>query len=194
MAGKWQRRNYFIKPDIQGLFILKTFLLVFFCCILYAAILAIFSTDSMTITYKDNNLLLGKTPIILFKEMLKAQGLFILSGGLGVVMFALVVSHRFAGPLYKLERCVEMMLAGDHSFTVIFRPNDKGHELAAVINRYNLKVSEDIREVRAIATALDETLARLDVVRPDAVHHDVVAASSLVRQLQEKLHGYTVHS
>ena len=193
MAEKWKRRNYFIKPDIQGLFILKTFVLVFLCCILYAAILANLSADSMTITYKDNNLLLGKTPIILFKEMMKAQGLFIASGGIGVVIFALLISHRFAGPLYKLELCTGLMLEGDHSFTVKFRPHDKGHELAKVYNLYNAKVSKDIHEMRATTTALGEKLALLDVSKPDMSRNGVAEAVELVNRLHEKLQQYKIH-
>ena len=70
MAIYLRRRNYFNMPDIQGKLALKTFVLVCLCSVLYVFILANFSTDSMTITYKDNNLMLGKTHAVLFKEML----------------------------------------------------------------------------------------------------------------------------
>lgn len=193
MAYNRKRRNYFIKPDIQGMFILKTFVLVFFCCILYAAIFAYFSTDSMTITYEDYNLLLGKTPLILFKDMMKAQGAFIASGGISAVFFALVVSHHFAGPLYKLECSTKLMMEGDHSFTIKLRPGDKGKELADVINRYNEKLSSDIHEMRATTAALGEKLALLDVSKADLAQNGVAEAAHLVAQLQEKLHQYKIH-
>src|SRR6185369_1563649 len=192
MADKVKRRNYFIKPDIQGLLILKIFMLVFFCCILYAVILACFSTDSMTITYENNNLMLGKTPFILFKDMMKAQGVFIVSGGVGAVIFALMISHHFAGPLYKLERCMKLMLEGDHSFTIVFRHNDREQELADVINRYNRKVSSDISEMRTTIAALGEKLSLLDVSKPDSAQNGVAEAAHLVTQLQEKLHQYII--
>jgi len=194
MANNWKRRNFFIKPDIQGLFILKTFLLVCLCCILYAAILANFSTDSMTITYKDNHLQLGKTPIILFKEMLKAQGLFIVSGGVGAAIFAMLISHRFAGPLFKLENYIKLMTDGDHASTLMFRPTDKGHELAVLINLYNERVSRDIFEMRIIAAALDAKLGQLDVSQPVFAQNVVAESAQLVSQLQEKLHQYKIRS
>lgn len=192
MADKNKRRDYFIKPDIQGMFILKTFVLVFFCCILYAAIFAFFSTDSMTITYEDYNLLLGKTPLILFRDMLKAQAAFIVSGGIGAVFFALVISHHFAGPLYKLERCTEMMLEGDHAFTIVLRSGDKGRELADVINRYNEKLSGDIREMRATTDSLCEKLAQIEVSEQDSAMNGVADAVQLVTRLQEKLSQYNI--
>lgn len=194
MTRNWKRRNYFIKPDIQGLFILKTFMLVFFCCILYAAILAIFSTDTMTITYRDNHLVIGKTPIMLFKEMMKAQGLFILSGGMGAVLLALIFSHSFAGPLYKLERCFEMMQEGNHSFNVVFRPKDKGHELAGAINRYNIKISQDINEMREITASLTEQLALIENSPGGSASASAVEAAQLVNRLQEKLNSYKTQS
>ena len=194
MAEKFRRRNYFIKPHIQGQFILKIFVLMLFCCVLYAVIFANLSTDSMTITYKDSNLMLGKTPIILFREMLKAQGAFIISGGIGVVIYALIISHRFAGPLYKLELCVKLMLEGDHAFTIELRPNDKGHELAEVINLYNDKVSKEISEMRETTAALGEKLAQCDASKSDVPHTRISEALLLVNQLQDKLKYYKINS
>jgi methyl-accepting chemotaxis protein len=194
VTGNWKRRNYFIKPDIQGLFMLKMFLLVVFCCVLYAAILAAFSTDTVTITYRGNNLVLGKTSVMLFKEMMKAQGLFILSGGIGAALFALLLSHSFAGPIFKLERCFTLMQGGNHSFTVMFRPNDKGHELAKAMNSYNRKISQDIAEMRDITNALLEQLARIENPSGDSDSSGAEEVAHLVSRLQNKLNSYTIHS
>ena len=193
MTKKNMRRNFFIKPGIQGQFIFKTFLLVLFCCILYAAIFATFSTDSMTITYTDSNLSLGKTPIILFKEMLMAQGAFIVSGGVGVVLFALIISHHFAGPLHKLEMSVKRMEAGDHSILISLRPGDKGHELADSINRYNGKMSEDIGELQRSTTQLGKVLASIQA-DGDSVPAHVAEAEQLVDQIRIKLQSYTIRA
>ena len=194
MAEKIKRRNYFIKPHIQGRFIVKIFVLMLFCCILYAAFFANFSTDSMTITYKDYHLMLGKTPIILFKDMLKAQGAFIVSGGIGVVIFALIISHRFAGPLYKFELCVKSMLEGDHAFTIELRPNDKGHELAELINLYNEKVAREICEMKEATAALGKKLAQCDVSNAGLAQIRITEAVQLVNQLQDKLQCYKINS
>ncbi len=194
MAINTKRRNYFTKPDVQGHFILVTFVMVCICCVLYAAMFANFSTDSMTITYKDNNLTLGKTPIVLFKEMLKAQGLFILFGGFGAAILAMLISHRFTGPLFKLETFIKSMTEGDHALTLYFRPKDKTHELAALINLYNDKFSKEIYDMRVTTEALSEKLAQFDVSKPDSAKNNVAEAVQLASQLQEKLQQYKIRS
>jgi methyl-accepting chemotaxis protein len=190
MAEKWKRRNLFIKPDVQGVFILKCFVLVFFCCVLYAVILATFSTDSMTITYQDNNLQLGKTPIILFKEMLKAQGLFIATGGVGVVIFALVSSHRFAGPIYRFENTIRKMTKGDYSARIHLRPKDESHDLAELINDYNVALTSDIRALKESTSQLREQLNRISE-HPE--EENVFEAFSILHDIENKLRRYKVN-
>src|SRR5262245_46973304 len=43
----------------------------------------------------------------------------------GVFLVSLVVSHRIAGPLYRLEKCVEQLALGDLSFQVHLREGDE---------------------------------------------------------------------
>jgi hypothetical protein len=84
------------------------------------------------------------------------------------------------------------MLEGDHSFTIVFRPNDKGHELAAVINLYNEKISRDVNDLRVTVAALGEKLALIDVSQPGSTQNGVAEAAQLVSQLQEKLQLYKI--
>jgi methyl-accepting chemotaxis protein len=190
MAEKWKRRNYFIKPDIQGLFIFKAFILVFLCCILYAVIFAGFSTNSMTITYEENNLLLGKTPIILFKEMLKAQGLFIATGGVAVVIFALIRSHRFAGPIHRFELTIKKMTKGDYSARIRLRPKDDSHDLAELINNYNAVLTTDIRALKESASQLRE---QLNLISENPEEDTVFEAFAILHDIENKLRRYKVN-
>lgn len=190
MAEKWKRSNYFIKPELQGLFIFKAFILVLLCCILYAAILATFSTDSMTMTYKENNLQLGKTPVILFKEMLKAQGLFIVTGGFAVVIFALIRSHRFAGPIHRFEQTIKKMTKGDYSARIRLRPKDDSHDLAELINNYNAALTADIRALKESASQLRE---QLNLISENPEEDTVFAAFAILHDIENKLRRYKVN-
>ena len=190
MAEKWKRSNYFIKPELQGLFIFKAFILVLLCCILYAVILATFSTDSMTMTYKENNLQLGKTPVILFKEMLKAQGLFIVTGGFAVVIFALIRSHRFAGPIHRFELTIKKMTKGDYSARIRLRPKDDSHDLAELINNYNAALTADIRALKESASQLRE---QLNLISENPEEDTVFEAFAILHDIENKLRRYKVN-
>lgn len=194
MVKKLKRRNYFVKPEIQGSFMLKAFLIGLFCCILYAVLLANLSSDSMTITYENNKLHLDRTPIILFKEMLEAQWLFIVTGGVGIVVLGLFISHRFTGPLHRFEMCLKSMIGGDHSFTIKLRPNDKGHELALLLNQLNIKLSDDIQEMKATTETLSNKLSELASSGSEDVQSNIDKAASLANQLEEKLQQYKIRA
>jgi hypothetical protein len=85
-----------------------------------------------------------------------------------------------------------MMLGGNHAFTIVFRTNDKGHELADLLNLYNQKVAKDILEMRETTAALGEKLAMVDMSKPGAAKNEIDEAAQLVCRLQDKLHQYKV--
>ena len=171
---------------------LKVFLLGMFCSVLYVAFLAFFSADSMTITYENSKLQLGRTPLILFKDMLNAQWMFIVFGGLVITFLSLLMSHHFAGPLYKLEMSVKSMIEGDHSLTIYLRRHDKGSELAETINKFNEKLSGDIREMRSTALTLSKKLSDLDSSRTETLPGAIDEAASLAKRLEEMLQRYKI--
>jgi signal transduction histidine kinase len=144
----------------------------------------------MTITYKDNNLQLGKTPIILFKEMLKAQGLFIATGGIGVAFYALISSHRFAGPIFRFESTIKKMTKGDYSVRIHLRPKDNSHDLAELINEYNMALTADIRALKESTSHLREQLNRIN---EHPVEENVYEAFTILHDIENKLRRYKVN-
>ncbi|HDH00870.1 MAG TPA: hypothetical protein ENG80_03560, partial [Nitrospirae bacterium] len=71
--------------------ILGFFLFVIGSIMLFTVILGMFSADSMTMSYKNNTLQLGQTPVMLFKNALAANWVFIVFGGSLLVLAALLV-------------------------------------------------------------------------------------------------------
>lgn len=72
MVKQHKRRNFFIKKDFQGKLILGYFLFVTGGCLFFMILLGAFSADTLTISYNNNELQLGQTPVILLKEILAA--------------------------------------------------------------------------------------------------------------------------
>ena len=95
MAIKHKRlaRNFFIKREFQGRIALTIFLATVICCLIYMILLALFSADTMTISYNNNSLQVGKTPWMLLKSALTANWLFLLVGGTLLVLAAIVGTH-----------------------------------------------------------------------------------------------------
>jgi len=128
---RYKRRNYFIKKNFQGKLILGYFLFMVVGCLVFAVILAILSADSMTVVYQDNELQIGQTPFMLIKQLITAHWIAIVVGSAFVVVGAMFITHRLAGPMFRLERAADNMVAGQLNDVIYLREKDEGKELAA---------------------------------------------------------------
>lgn len=151
MQKKWRRKNYFIKKDLQGRYIFSFFIFVVAGSFFFTIIFSLLSADTLTIAYKDYDLRLGKTPVILLKETLSAYWIFMFTGGLLVVLASVFLTHRFAGPVYRLEKSLEEMLKGNFNVEIRLRTKDEAKELAQMLNEFNAGLSSQLKEIRDLS-------------------------------------------
>lgn len=158
---KYKRRNFFIKKDMQGKYILGYFLFVMGGCLFFIALLTFFSSESLTITYRGNNLQFGNTPLMLLRQILTANWFFLVIGGTVVVIIAMLMTHRIAGPMFRLERALDNMLDRNLNDTIFLRSKDEGKEIANKINRFNAELSSDLHAIQQQAEAIEHILNTL---------------------------------
>jgi methyl-accepting chemotaxis protein len=191
MKRTWRRKNYFIKRELQGKYIFRFFIFVIVGSLFFTMILGLLSFDTMTIVYNNSSLQVGKTPIVLLKEILRAHWIFIVTVGVFVVFSSMFLTHRFAGPLYRFEKSVEEMTRGNFAFEIKLRSKDEAKELAEMINTFNMTLSSRLKEIRDIAEDLSIHLAD---ARSSAEHGDMAVkldkAVSLNKHLGELLRGF----
>jgi methyl-accepting chemotaxis protein len=161
MGKNYKRRNIFIKKDFQGKLILGYFLFVTGGCLFFIVLLAFFSADTLTVSYTNNDLQLGQTPIMLMKSVLAAHWVFIVVGTMFLVVAAMLITHRIAGPLFRIEKALDNMVSGNLNDVIFLREKDEGKDLAQKLNQFNLELSMSIRDVRnhseAIANLIKQT-------------------------------------
>ncbi len=160
MAQNYQRkkRNFFIKKDFQGRIILAVFLAVIISCLFFIVIFGLFSADTMTISYENNELQMGQTPVMLFKNALAANWLFLVTCGSLVVIAAIIGTHRIAGPLFRFEKTLDSMNKRNLSNTIHLRGKDEGKDLASKINDFNHALSEDLRTAKKYSGAINDLI------------------------------------
>lgn len=66
--------------------------------------------------------------------MLKVNGLFVVLLTLFMGLYTILLSHRVAGPAYRITRCVQRMTQGVYDFTVTLRKKDYLKDVAADLN------------------------------------------------------------
>ncbi len=160
---KYQRkkRNFFIKKDFQGKMILAIFIAVLGGCLLFVLLFGLFSADTMTISYSNNSLQMGQTPVMLLKKAIAANWFFLVIGGTLLVILAMIGTHRIAGPLFRFEKVLDAMGKGNLSDVIHLRSKDEGKDLAQKINVFNKMLSGKFGEITKHSSAINDLLNQL---------------------------------
>lgn len=160
MSDDHKRRNFFIKKDFQGKLILGYFLFVTGGCLLFIFLLGAFSADTMTIAYDNYDIKMGQTPVMLLKNAIAAHWIFIVIGGSLLVLAAMLITHRIAGPLYRFEQVLDKMVAGNLTDIIHLRTKDNGKALAHKINTFNQGLSEHLAQINLQVQEIENILSQ----------------------------------
>ncbi len=161
METKYHRkkRNFLINYELQGKYIFKTFILFIICALLFTLFLGLITLNTQTMVYEGYQLKMGTTPMILWKQMIYGNWIFIVLGGIVLIVFSTLLTHRFAGPLYRFEKCLNKMIAGDLSDKIYLRGKDEGKQLSIKINEFNEKLSMKVKTMQTISKSIEAELA-----------------------------------
>jgi len=191
MRRPWRRRNYFVKRDTQGRVLFIAFVFAVTELVIFALLLGWSQAEKFTVSYEDRGLRVQSAPAALLEQVLGAQWVLIVAGGLLVALVALFLSHRFAGPMYRLEETLRQMIRGNFGETVRLRARDEGKDLAELLNRFNTEMSSAMAEmgeaVEVVRLNLCEALDRTD---PAAVRDSVANAERAAHRLGAILNRY----
>lgn len=193
----YKRRNYFINKEFQGRQVLVYFSMVVLGTVLFSLLFGVITTNTMSISYDNYTLQVGTTPKVLFHKFFTAEWLFILVGGLTVAIIAIFLSHRVAGPLYKLEHSVEAMIHGNFAACIYLRRKDEGQGLAKKLNQLNTVLSAKILEMRHLNKRMEQHLHELssDTAQTGECHKATIMLqemSSVNGQLRDLLYDFSI--
>ena len=139
-----KRRKYFIEKKFQTKYLLLTILLLVTYTFVFLIIL--FAPYILTL-YFDNPLVekadASRTLLILHRNIWPAIGIVI-------ILFAILsifVTHKIAGPLYRLKNILSLITQGNLDVKVKLRKGDDLKDLAEHVNML-------VDELRSVVTAL----------------------------------------
>jgi len=166
---KRRRKRYIIEGNFQARFILRFILVIVGATLLSTgAILGLFyfkyqtggtdlSSLIIVITPEGETTVAGLFQVILMP--LIAANLLVLCI---VIPFSLLYSHKVAGPIYRLEQSMELLINGDMDFIITLRKNDEFKYLADKMNALIDYMRRNISEVRASNRILRDMVTRVD--------------------------------
>jgi signal transduction histidine kinase len=133
MAEAQRRNRYIVETGFQLRFVTQILLFMFLAAFISAATIyySIWMElgDKLAKVYPQ-----GRLMTIFYATNVK---LIFYLGGVSVLVFivGMLLSHRIAGPVYRIKKNLEEMIAGNYSLRFNFRKNDELHDVAEVLNR-----------------------------------------------------------
>jgi len=156
-----RRRNYFIKKSFQAKFILKFCLLLIFACVLMGVLMYVSSTRTVTTSFEDLRFVAKSTADFILPSLILCSIVAIILISIACIGVVLFLSHRLAGPLYRLEQSMHRIAAGDLTIETNLRTDDEIKALADSLNEMVKKMRGAIRSIHNEVAELEHSLSSL---------------------------------
>ena len=161
---KNKRRNYFIKKEFQTKFILKFCILVVLTALISAFLIYRFSGSTVTTVFKNSRIKIVPSAKFIMPGLILSSLISVTLVGIATIIVVMFVSHRIAGPLYKLESLLERMASGDVSFDIHLRKKDEVEKLAEALGRAVHGLNELLCGAKEESTQLNSVIKELKVL------------------------------
>jgi methyl-accepting chemotaxis protein len=146
---KFKRRIVYIKKDYQRSFILRYCLVALAALIVTGALVYYLSNDTMTATYRYNELKLQQTAEVILPALLVAGAVVLVAFLAATVFLTLFVSHKIAGPLYRFGKTIESIGEGNLQERIHLREKDQLKDFAEQVNNMTENLSRRVERIEA---------------------------------------------
>ncbi|MDD2689520.1 MAG: hypothetical protein PHT41_05180 [Candidatus Omnitrophica bacterium] len=125
-----KRKKYFIEKSFQSKFILKFCLIVIAATFIVGLLLFLFSSGSTTVAIENTKVVVKNTADFILPIILTTLILVTIFSAVSVSLLCLFVSHKIAGPLYRLNSEITKFGEGKLGVNFSIRTGDQLKELA----------------------------------------------------------------
>ena len=109
--------------------------------------------------------------------------------GILVGLHTIFLSHRIAGPIYRIEQVIRMMAAGDYSQRISLRRTDRWHEFAEAINALGEHLDQRRSDSLVVFRQAQEILEKAqEAPAPEEVRNRLTQALRVLQQAEEHLY------
>lgn len=168
-----RRKNYFIKKRFQISFLYPFVVLLLIEAVLIATLFIYISGDTLTTGYLNSILTVDKTANFFMVSFL----LIIFIVGIGIAIAALAIfvllSHRIAGPLYRFEKVLNEITAGDLTKRISLRKTDQLNELKEALNILMESFDQRLGRMKGSLSDLRGLLSKNDPANSEKIYRAI---------------------
>ncbi|MFC1708737.1 HAMP domain-containing protein [Candidatus Omnitrophota bacterium] len=144
-----KRKDYFIKKKFQGKFMFKFCMLVVLGAVITGAFLYLLSADTVTTAFIDSRLSIIRTSDYILPILISSSLISVVLVSIATVFVIMFLSHRIAGPLYKMEKSVKEIGEGNLNLKINLRSTDEITEMADRLNEMTRNIRERLTEIKS---------------------------------------------
>lgn len=126
--------NYLIKKRFQTNFILRFCVLVIIACAIMGVLTYLLTENATTTSFENLRLTVKSTADFIFPALLLSSLAAMILVSIATIFVFTLLSHRIAGPIYRIERALEDIGKGDLRAKLRLRKKDEIKNLGEGIN------------------------------------------------------------
>jgi len=149
-----KRKKYIIDPTFQLKFISKFCLVVLIAFILIGGVVFMLTRNSTTIAIEDTKIMVKDTSDFILPILSLTLVMVIVATALTVLILTLFVSHKIVGPIYRVQREIDLMKDGDLTRSFNIREKDQLQGLANSLSLMTNKLRSRHLELRNACQSL----------------------------------------
>ncbi len=174
---KRKKLNLSVMREFQIWLLIRIFGVVIASSLVAVLILYFYSRQEISSSFYSAHIQIRRVSDLLLPVMAAGAFVSLLSG----VILALFLPQKIAGPVYRIQKCLEVMRDGNLTEHIALRRNDTLSELADSVNETSTGLRAKIQEIKEIQKELDQVIASLE-------HEEAASVSARQKVALERLH------
>ncbi len=179
-----QRKNYFIDKSFQSKFILKFCIIVVIASLLIGGLLLFLARNSTTVAIENTRVTVKTTADFIFPFIAQTLIVVTLFCAISVALLTLFVSHRIAGPLYRLRKEIEKLSEGDLTANFQIRTTDQLKNLSVSLTHLSYYLKDKIALLKREVNALNKGIEKLPVETKRAIEAELKNIESILNNFK----------
>ncbi len=150
--------NLGVKREFQLWLLVRILGVVVLSSLVAVAILYLYSRQEIAANFYTAHIKIRRISDLLFPVMVAGAAISVLSG----IALALFLPQKVAGPVYRVQKGLDHLAAGDLTDHIVLRKGDAFRDLADSTNRATTNLKVRINEIKELQQELDQLLNALE--------------------------------
>ena len=147
-SPRFKRKQIYIKKDFQTRFIIRFLLILLLGGAISIGLIMFNTQGTLTSAFVNSKLVIQSTALAILPSVIFTTIITTLVLGIIVVLVTLVVSHKIAGPMYRFEKDIDRVAAGDLKHRIHIRQGDQFQEMVTALNTMITELNRNLSDIR----------------------------------------------